>query len=296
LKKIIVILIIVFTAGLVAPAWYFSGRLLYPEPQECPKDHFLYCGDPSELKLAWEDVSFKSNDGVNLSGWFIPSGKSDRAIIMVHGITANRREGLRWAKSFNRAGFNLLLLDLRNHGKSGKAVSGMGMHEKADITAAMDFLLGLRKMKKAGLFGVSMGAGTGIPAMAQDRRIAAGVFEAGYADLYDLLSVMIVRDFHLPPFPLLNMTSLLFRIRGGIPMSAVSPEKYIGSITPRPVFIIHCTDDHYIPFSHGERLFAAAKEPKEFFSAGCTIHAQAWQSDSKFLEDRITRFFRENLK
>ncbi len=296
MKKIIIILSVVLIAGLIAPAWYFSSRLLYPEPQVCPKDHFLYCGDPSELKLEWEDVSFKTKDGITLRGWFLPSGKSDKAVIMIHGITADRREGLRWAPSFNRAGLNLLLFDLRNHGESGKAISGMGMYEKEDVKAAMDFMLGPKKMNKAGIFGVSMGAATGIPAMAEDQRVSAGVFEAGYADLYDLLSTMMVRDFHLPTFPLLNITSLLFQIRGGIPISAVSPEKYIGKISPRPVFIIHCREENYIPYSHGKRLFSAAGEPKEFFTAACTNHAEAWQSDAKFLEERLTRFFRENLK
>ena len=296
MKKIIIIVIVVLIAGFIAPAWYFSSRLLYPEPQVCPKAHFLYCGDPSELKLEWEDVSFKTKDGITLRGWFLPSGKSDKAVIMIHGITADRHEGMRWAPSFNRAGFNILLFDLRNHGKSDKAISGMGMHEKEDIKAAMDFMLGHKKMTKAGIFGVSMGAASGISAMADDQRIAAGVFEAGYADLYDLLSTMMVRDFHLPQFPLLNITSLLFRIRGGIPMSAVSPEKYIGKIAPRPVFIIHCREDNYIPYSHGERIFSAAREPKEFYAAACNIHAEAWQSDAKFLEDRLTWFFRQNLK
>jgi dipeptidyl aminopeptidase/acylaminoacyl peptidase len=296
LKKIIVILAVILLIVLIAPAWYFSSMLLHPAPQGCPKDHFLYCGDPSELGLKFEDISFKAKDGVVLRGWFIPAEKSGKGIIKVHGFTADRHEGMRWARAFHRAGFNLLLFDLRGHGKSDKAINGLGMREKEDVKAAVDFMLGAKKLKHVGVFGVSLGAATAIPAMAEDKRIAAGVFEAGYADLWDLLIVMAPRDFGLPTFPILPMTSLLFRLRGGIPMSDVSPEKYIGKISPRPVFIIHCKTDPYIPYGHGERLFKAAKEPKTFYTASCAKHAQAWQSDHGFLEERLARFFRDNLK
>jgi fermentation-respiration switch protein FrsA (DUF1100 family) len=33
---------------------------------------------------------------------------------------------------------------------------------------------------------------------------------------------------------------------------------------PRPVFIVHGTDDRTVPFGHSEQLFAAANEPKQF--------------------------------
>jgi uncharacterized protein len=33
----------------------------------------------------------------------------------------------------------------------------------------------------------------------------------------------------------------------------------------RPVFVAHGTADEVVPFSHGERLFQAAKPPKAFF-------------------------------
>ncbi|HDP80471.1 MAG TPA: alpha/beta hydrolase [Spirochaetes bacterium] len=294
-KKVLIIAIVVLLFILVAPAWYFSSQLLFPTVKPCPKDHFIFCGDPSERGLPFREVSFTSKDGIRLSGWLVPAA-SKKAVIMVHGIGASRNEGMRWAKALHDAGLNVLLFDLRNGGKSGKAVTGMGMYEKEDVRAALDYLLRAEKMNSVGVFGVSMGAASGIPAMAEDGRIAAGVFEAGYADLWDLLSVMIVRDYHLPKFPLLHMTALMFRLRGGISMAEVSPEKYIDDIAPRPVFVIHCKDDHFIPYENGERLYKAAKEPKEFYTAACKIHAQAWQSDGKMLEKRIAGFFLKNLK
>jgi len=33
-----------------------------------------------------------------------------------------------------------------------------------------------------------------------------------------------------------------------------------------PVLVVHSRDDEIIPFQHGERLFEAANEPKEFLA------------------------------
>ncbi len=41
---------------------------------------------------------------------------------------------------------------------------------------------------------------------------------------------------------------------------------------PRPVFIAHGTADEIVPFHHGEELFAAANEPKEFFRMEGATH------------------------
>jgi fermentation-respiration switch protein FrsA (DUF1100 family) len=38
----------------------------------------------------------------------------------------------------------------------------------------------------------------------------------------------------------------------------------IGAVSG-PIFIAHGTADRVVPFAQGERLFAAAREPKEFF-------------------------------
>lgn len=294
-RKIALVTAVVMMAVLLGASWYFSSQLIHPRTNPCKKDHFIYCDGPAALKLPFEEVRFKTPDGLELGAWFFPAA-STRAVVMVHGINADRHELLRWVTGLQAAGLNLLLVDLRNHGVSQRGPGGMGMREREDVSAAVTYLLERRGMRSVGVFGVSFGAAAAIPAMARDSRIAAGVFEAGYADLGDLLAVMAPRDFHIPAFPILNITAHLFRIRTGIALEDVSPERHIGAIAPRPVFIIHCTGDDYTPFEHGQRLAAAAREPRLFYHASCTRHAEAWQSDRGALEPRLAAFYREYLK
>ena len=40
------------------------------------------------------------------------------------------------------------------------------------------------------------------------------------------------------------------------------PVDHVGAISPRPLLLIHGTQDNVIPFHQVEELFAAAKQPK----------------------------------
>ena len=60
-----------------------------------------------------------------------------------------------------------------------------------------------------------------------------------------------------------------------------------------PVLIIHSPDDNVIPYSHGQKLFAAANEPKEFLqlkgghNEGFLISAREYEQK---LDAFITRY------
>ena len=281
-------------ASFLAVAWILSSNIMHPT-FVCSEEHFIYCGDPSQLDLSFEDISIQVGDGHTLSGWYIPAEASDKAVIFIHGHGADRHEGMRWFKAVHQAGFNILAFDLRNQGKSAKSFSTMGYFEKRDVIRALDYLQQQKQIESIGIFGTSMGAATSIMAMVDDSRIAAGVFEAGWANLDDLYSKIIEQHMGLPSYPLLPLTTWMLEQRTGMEMAKLNPEDMLADIAPRPVFIIHCSGDNLIGFSHGERNYAAAKKPKEFWKSPCQMHARAWQSDSEYIEQRVTNYFTKYL-
>ena len=281
-------------ASFLAVAWILSSNIMHPT-FVCSEEHFIYCGDPSQLDLSFEDISIQVDDGHTLSGWYIPAEASDKAVIFIHGHGADRHEGMRWFKAVHQAGFNILAFDLRNQGKSAKSFSTMGYFEKLDVIGALDYLQQQKQIESIGIFGTSMGAATSIMAMVDDPRIAAGVFEAGWANLDDLYSEIIEQHMGLPSYPLLPLTTWMLEQRTGMEMAKLNPEDMLADIAPRPVFIIHCSGDNLIGFSHGERNYAAAKKPKEFWKSPCQMHARAWQSDPEYIEQRVTNYFTKYL-
>lgn len=109
---------------------------------------------PEDYGLRYENVSFTTQDGVELSAWLL-KGSTDRVIIQAHPVTTNlsgvelegsyRTEQLKTANAFVNAGYSVLMFDARNHGKSkeGPVPYAVGSKDDApDFIAAVDFILG----------------------------------------------------------------------------------------------------------------------------------------------------------
>lgn len=151
---------------------------------------------PSDVGLPYTNVAFTSSDGTRLQGWFIPaSGANDRpapAIIFVHGWPWNRlgnRAGstlmpdltvdfLELGAALHRAGFHVLLFDLRNHGTSAAAIPvTFGVNEARDVRGAVAMLRQRADVdgERIGIIGYSMGANALLYAVPQCQPIRAAI-------------------------------------------------------------------------------------------------------------------------
>jgi len=296
----ILVVLAMLVLALLGAAWHFSTLILFPGVR-C-WEHYVKCGDPSAWGLAFEKASFQTSDGFTLPGWYIPAHTSQNAIIFVHGHGGTIHEGMKYAPALHQAGYNILAFSLRRNlgnlgqGETGKYLATMGCLEKKDILAAVDFLSEKKGMQAIGVFGFSMGAASSILAMAEDKRIKAGIFNSAYANIEDQLADVGKRGFGLPRYPLLPVVVWVAGLRSKTDLSACNAEDYIGRISPRPVFIMQCTGDDYIDFKHAQRIFAAAKEPKEFWAAPCNKHVREWNQCRAEAEKRVLVFFDKTLK
>lgn len=291
-----VLLIVLFSSA----ASYFTSVLLDPGGRSCNPEHFYYCSDPSEAGLKFENVSFAATDGSQVSGWLIPGEKGRPAVLFVHGWGATRLEGLRYAPSLHKRGFTCLLIDLRGRGKSAPAVNSMGYHERKDVFGAVDYLLNVVKVPDVGIYGFSMGGATSILAMAEDKRIKAGVIEGAFSDFSLAVEEGAKSDYGLPKYPLLPVVTWIYEWRAHLKAEEISPIKVVASISPRPIFFIHPYDDDRVPFHHGKDLYEAAGNPKFFWPVENKVglkltHTRAWQLDKARVEKDVPDFFQKYL-
>jgi uncharacterized protein len=120
---------------------------------------------PDEAGLEYENVTFPSEDGVPLEGWFIPASGSDKIIVANHprwfsrsglpshlepwkslaGATGNDFE-VNFVPDYrilHDAGYNVLTYDLRNHGQSGAGNGGIftvGQFEYRDVIGSLNYV------------------------------------------------------------------------------------------------------------------------------------------------------------
>jgi dipeptidyl aminopeptidase/acylaminoacyl peptidase len=296
--KTILSMALLFFCALLASAWFFSSKILKLDLNGCDIEHYVFCSDPSTQDITFEAISFQSIDGLTIPGWYMPASQvsqSSQAILLVHGRTASRHEGMRYAKAILNAGYNVLTIDLRHPRQAPEIISTMGYHEQKDVVAALDFLKNEKAIKHIGVMGFSMGAATSMIVMAKDPRIEVGVFSGGYANSMDVLSEQAKIVYGLPRYPLMPVVEKFFEWRGDLDSDEINPEKYIGQISPRPVYIMHGTADKTVGFHHGQRLFAAAKEPKQFWQAQGGRHTRLWQLDKEKAETSVVAFFNHYL-
>ncbi|UCC17755.1 MAG: alpha/beta fold hydrolase, partial [Dehalococcoidales bacterium] len=161
-------------------------------------------GSPAQLGLTWENVSFTSrNDEVLLEGWYLPSKRDDRCIILVQGTEHHRNSpginALHLGGNLVNRGFSVLLFDFRGRGESEGDRSSEGDREQWDLLGAIDYVenRGI-PLERIGLLGFSLGAAVSILVAAQEPRIAAVVSDSGFLDYMMDLKLLSIGRFYLP--------------------------------------------------------------------------------------------------
>ena len=268
-----------------------SRRLLHPDRRVLEPEDGLPA-TPADLGLAYEDVRFTTDDGVTLSGWFIPAGRPTRsAVVVMHGFTGHRLGELAAFVPWLQPEHNVLQFDFRGHGASGEAPITLGSRERLDVAAAVRFLLG-RGLGPVALLGLSMGASVAILA-APDLPVAAVVADAAFAELRN----PVANRMRSEGYPLAGLGSWIIVAAASLRARAhlLSPIDRVAKIAPRALLVIAPTADRLIDASQSLRLYEAAGEPKELFVVEGAEHATARWVAGREYERRVLSFLAEHL-
>ena len=244
---------------------------------------------PRDLKLGYQDVSFRTADGLTLRGWHIPSAKTtDKTLILLHGYPADKGDILP-GLAFLQRDFNLLLFDFRYLGRSDGSYSTVGAKEVEDLLAAVQFLK-TKGVREVGVWGFSMGGAVALMAIEKAPEIKAVIAESSYANL----AHMALELFRIPllNYPVAYLVGLWAKFFLGIDLSDVSPAERVRNSSV-PILLIHSSADTVIPFSHAQSLQAALKNnPRaEFWFHEGFAHGQL----AADYHSRVGNFFHKNL-
>jgi dipeptidyl aminopeptidase/acylaminoacyl peptidase len=275
------IVLIVFSFVVIASLWgfYFSIRP--------PKIHSSLT--PRDLKMTYEDVSFRTADGLMLRGWFIPCARTTgRTLILLHGYPADKGNILP-PMAFLHKDFNLLLFDFRYFGESEGSYSTAGAKEIEDLLAAIQFLKG-RGISEVGVWGFSMGGAVALMTIEKAAEIRAVAADSSYANL----AHMAFELFRIPllNYPIAYLVRLWAKLFLGVALSDVSPAQRARA-SMIPILLIHSPADAVIPFSHGQALREAlAKNPRaEIWFREGIAHGQL----AADYASRVRNFFQRHM-
>ncbi len=241
---------------------------------------------PDQLGLAYEEVRFKTADGLELYGWFLPATTAAvGTVLQLHGNAENistHFASLAWMPA---RGFNVFTFDYRGYGASEGKPTLEGV--QLDIDAAMRALLARGDVDKGHIvmYGQSLGGALAAYYAAKPshrERLRALVIESAFADYVDVAREKFAE--HWLTWPLQWLPFLTVE-------DGFSPLPVMAKISPLPVLILHGDQDRIVPVHHARRLYEAAREPKQLWIVPGAGHIQTMQNPAE--RDRLIAWLRE---
>jgi len=263
-------------------------------------DSRAFRGDPGAVGLTFEDVTFEGELGDH-PAWFVP-GSRNTWVVLVHGNSMTREDGLRMLSIVSEQGFPALLISYRNAPGAPEDPSGKlryGLTEWRDLESAVRYALeeGARDVI---LVGFSMGGGIVVSFLErspQANAVRAAVLEAPMLDFSRTVDLNAARE----ELPLIGL---------GVPSSLTAVAKWMAGIRfdvgwgeldylaaadglDAPILLIHGTEDLDVPIETSEELAAARPDLVTFVRVSDAAHMEAWNVDPDAYAETVVAFLRE---
>jgi fermentation-respiration switch protein FrsA (DUF1100 family) len=243
---------------------------------------------PARLGAAYEDVSFRTDDGLKLNGWYVPS-RNGAAVVVYPGRAGPQRQ----ARMLARHGYGVLLFDRRGEATSQGDPNAFGWEFDKDLRAAAAFLRVRSDVRRdrIGGIGLSVGGEALLQTAARSHAYDAVVSEGA--------GVRSLREQRMLP----GLEMKLFQPSMAVITGATAtfanelPPPNLRDLSRRitaPVFFIYA--------GHGQggeslnpKFFAAAKEPKTLWKIADAEHTGGIEARPVEYERRVIGFFDRNL-
>jgi pimeloyl-ACP methyl ester carboxylesterase len=225
--------------------------------------------DPSIYGYEFGNVSLKTEDGLILRGWFIPNEISRKAVVIGHGLGANKSNFLSLVNLWHSMDYSVLIFDFRGHGNSDGHTISFGYKEKYDIRAGFDYLKdekGFAPNDIAG-YGVSFGGAALIHAVSNGAGFEKIVTDSSFSSIDTMAKKTIERLVFVPEFLvriIKNIGLLYVSMELGFDVNESSPIRALQNVKA-PWLIIHGKKDDLIPSREAFELYRNAHTIKKLY-------------------------------
>ena len=208
---------------------------------------------------------FVMADKTDVDVWVINSKKNQSAkprgtVILLHGEGQSKADYIDIGANLTKRGFDVVLIDLRCHGRSGGKYITCGAKEKQDVKAVVDTLVAEKKIIADPLyvFGVTFGGATGIQYAAIEPNVRGVIAIAPWKDTVskarrDVGLLMNEKDFD----KVLDQAGKTADFNPRTTSAVIDAAKL-----DCPVYLIHGMLDLTVPVADSEAILEALPGPK----------------------------------
>lgn len=250
-----------------------------------------------EEKSNYSDKYIESYDKLQLHSYVV-SQNSNKWAIVVHGYGGSGKLMSDKSKYFYDMGYNVLIPDLRGHGKSEGDYIGMGWKDRLDIISWINFIIKENPNAEIVLHGTSMGAATVLMTSGENlpSNVKAIVADCAYTSAWDEFSYQLETYLKVPSYYILNVTNMVTKLKAGYSLKEASALESVKKATV-PILFIHGDKDKFVPYSMMDKLYDATSSPKEKLTIDGGEHANSdlvspflyWLTLEDFLNQYVTQ-------
>lgn len=244
------------------------------------------------------ELNVNSPNGYAIRGTFYQPLNTTNTVIVIHGVTENKINMMKYIRMYERLGFNTVVYDQRRHGESGGKTTSYGYYEKYDLEAIVDEVREIIGQDAIlGIHGESMGAATTLLYAGTVRDDADFyISDCSFSDFRKQLR-KIVRETVKFNFELaVRITNLAVKMRDGYLIDQVNPLQAVANIE-RPVLFIHSKPDDFIPVEMAQELYdAKGKGVRELVLFEKGEHAQSFNDSPELYEKTVQQFITKHVR
>ncbi|BDZ31544.1 alpha/beta hydrolase [Lactiplantibacillus sp. WILCCON 0030] len=245
-------------------------------------------------KKTW---TIKSADGFKLVAWYIPKANAKKTVVLAHGFAGNKSLMGAWAGMYHELGYNVLVPDARAAGASQGQAIGYGWLERKDDLQWAKTVVKKTATTQIVMSGISMGAAgmtmaSGEPQIPQ---IKAYVVDSPFTSAKAIISYQAGELYHLPAFPLVDVTSAITKLRAGYTFGEADAVKQIRQ-NKLPIMIIAGTKDDFVPTRMSRKLYRQANQPKKLWLVPGAGHTTAINQDYPAYKHQVASFLNQYIQ
>lgn len=207
--------------------------------------------------LSWREVRVPGVKEKSLYGWYLPADPGAPALVVMHGWGGNAETMLPLADPLRAAGFTLLLVDARCHGRSDGDTFASLPRFAEDIESALDWLVAQPEVdaKRLGVVGHSVGAGATLLVASRRPALGAVVSLAAFAHPARMMRRWLAGK-HVPFWPVGAYVLAYVQHVIGFQFDAIAPCHTVARVSC-PTLIVHGTEDRTVPVTEAREIHAA---------------------------------------
>ncbi|MCC7090439.1 MAG: dienelactone hydrolase family protein [Nitrosomonas sp.] len=241
-----------------------------------------------------ESIQIPAADGSMVHGWLSRGYLGDGVVLLVHSMRSNRLEMLGRARFLRNQGYSVLFIDLYAHGETpGKNIS-FGLHESDSVVASVNYLRHTFPRERIGAIGASLGAAAIVLAK-QNLNLDAVILESLHPTIEEAVENRLRLHFGEYGTVLMPVILAYLSLQLNTAMDQLSPIHKIDHLRS-PVLFIAGTRDAHTTQPETERLYAAARTPKELWVVPGAGHFNMHSYAGREYEYRVSAFLAQYLR